>query len=767
VSAPRATARFSILLLSIAGVLPAAGCAHTTPTPSELRARAHIEMLATTIGSRPLATAANARARAYLVGELEAMGFAVRVQRTEFTDDRGITAPVANIIAVRDGGRPEAIALVSHYDSQPDAFGALDDGLGVAICLEAARDLVTSGLRHSLFVILTDGEELGLLGAQALVTDVDVTSRLRAFLNFDGTGAAGPGLLFETFPGSSTALDAWSAAPYRPAGASFYREIYRRLPNDTDFSILRRTGAIGLNFAPVGDSYAYHNDRDVAARVQDFTIRHELRNTVSTVRGIDAAGFQQRDAATTFFRVPLLGIVTMSARSSRIFTFAAVAAACIAWALVTIEGWRSRRALGLIAAVVAALVRALAVAGAMIGATALLRATRAELHPWYAAPSWLLAYLVIAGVAAGLVVQAMLSRLPGRWQPWRGARAVWWISLPVWIALALFLERRAPAAAYLATVPLLAAAIVVLIARRAGGYAWIAWSAVASIVFVVWALDLVRLFLFAVAIFGWAGVVAPVWAQAALLLLGALMIVPPIVAIASGPRPLPTPNRAVAVAVGGALVMTFAGAWMQAAYTRDRPERRSVRYVDDRLSGATWWEVAGLEPRLGLRSAEGPTGWRVAEASERVHPRVGALRQPFVHRADASAPMGAPPATVEGRFVVATGAPPTLSVRVVTTEPVWVRLVLPDGVLPMSASIAGRLSRNQWSATYVSPASTSLDWRLTFAGDVTATALSETAVVLTTSGLPGGAGPMRLPGWLPVERATWQARSVYVLPVLR
>ena len=42
------------------------------------------------------------------------------------------------------------------------------------------------------------------------------------------------------------------------ASASFGVEIYRRLPNDTDFSILKRQGIPGLNFAVADDSYAYH-----------------------------------------------------------------------------------------------------------------------------------------------------------------------------------------------------------------------------------------------------------------------------------------------------------------------------------------------------------------------------------------------------------------------------------------------------------------------------------------------------------------------------
>ena len=60
----------------------------------------------------------------------------------------------------------DAVALVSHYDSVPDGPGAGDDALGVATCLESGRVLAGLGLRHSLFVIVTDGEEVGLMGAR-------------------------------------------------------------------------------------------------------------------------------------------------------------------------------------------------------------------------------------------------------------------------------------------------------------------------------------------------------------------------------------------------------------------------------------------------------------------------------------------------------------------------------------------------------------------------------------------------------------------------
>ena len=46
-------------------------------------ARAHVEMLAGTIGSRPIGTPENARARQYIVDQLRLYGFDVRVQETD------------------------------------------------------------------------------------------------------------------------------------------------------------------------------------------------------------------------------------------------------------------------------------------------------------------------------------------------------------------------------------------------------------------------------------------------------------------------------------------------------------------------------------------------------------------------------------------------------------------------------------------------------------------------------------------------------------
>ena len=239
-------------------------------------------MLAGTIGSRPVGSAANARAREYVVDQLKQIGFEVRVQETDARrHELGRTARVSNIIGVLPGEKPEALGLVSHYDSSPDAPGATDDALGVAVSLEAARVLAAAGRpQWTLLALITDGEEAGLMGAAALVTDREVTSRLRAYINLESIGSSGTAVLFETGPGNGWLVAPWARRAPHPRGGSFAIEIYTRLPNDTDFSILKTRDIPGLNFAPVGDSYAYHTARDTPERLSprnDADDRRERR----------------------------------------------------------------------------------------------------------------------------------------------------------------------------------------------------------------------------------------------------------------------------------------------------------------------------------------------------------------------------------------------------------------------------------------------------------------------------------------------------------
>lgn len=101
-------------------------------------------------------------------------GKAVRVRFTLGCRDRGQTES-ANVIGEIPGrGKPEEIVLLAcHRDSWDLGEGALDDGAGCGVVIEAAR--LISGMkpppRRTIRVILFANEENGLAGGRAYSTD--------------------------------------------------------------------------------------------------------------------------------------------------------------------------------------------------------------------------------------------------------------------------------------------------------------------------------------------------------------------------------------------------------------------------------------------------------------------------------------------------------------------------------------------------------------------------------------------------------------------
>lgn len=409
-----------------------------------------------------------ARARDYVIDQLRLFGYDVRVQdsdarRAEF----GLTAHVSNVIAILPGERREAIGLISHYDSSPDSPGGADDAFGVAVSLEAAR-LIASRPRTlrtwTTYVIVTDAEEVGLMGAAALMTDRDVGERLRTYINLESTGSTGPVMLFETGPGNAWLVAPWARKAPHPRGGSFALEIYKRLPNDTDFSILRRHDVPGLNFATVGDSYAYHTARDTAERLSNAALRSTGENVVSIVDAMQRIDITQRTTRdATYFDIGGTVAFAYSAAFDWIITALAMVLGAVGWVRVTRfvvrEEGTGRWAIGFLWAAVGVA----AVAAAMTGATWLLRTAREVYHPWYARPDRFFLMLLSIGASIAWAMTRLGRWLPARAQGLRHPAVVWTYTLPLWIVLAGAGSWFAPSAGYLWTLPLLSAGLLLSI----------------------------------------------------------------------------------------------------------------------------------------------------------------------------------------------------------------------------------------------------------------------------------------------------------------
>jgi hypothetical protein len=232
-----------------------------------------------------------------------------------------------------------AVLLVSHYDSVPAAPGAADAGSGVAAIIEAARALrMGPASRNDVILLLTDAEELGLLGARAFVEQHPWARDVRMVLNFEARGTSGPTWMFETSAGNGTVVAEWAALMPKPAGSSLTYEIYKRLPNDTDFTEFKRLKTAGLNFAFIGGVERYHTARDSVEALDPGSVQHHGEAALRLARrfaSMDLGSLQARDAV--YFTVPILGV------APRYGTLWAVPLALVAAVLFVVAWFRAWR----------------------------------------------------------------------------------------------------------------------------------------------------------------------------------------------------------------------------------------------------------------------------------------------------------------------------------------------------------------------------------------------------------------------------------------
>lgn len=753
----------SVLALLLAALT--AACGRPPGLFSETNARAHVQMLAGTIGSRPAGTEANTRARAYIIDQLRLYGFQVRVQETDARrPELGSTARVSNIIATLPGTRPEALGLVSHYDSRYDTPGAADAAFGVAVVLESARVLAAQESREwTLFVILTDAEELGLMGAAAITTDRDLMDRMRAYVNVDAIGSDGPVMLFETGPGNAWLAGAWARHAPRPRGGSFGTEVYSYLPSDTDFTIFKRQEIPGLNFAAAGDSYSYHTDRDVPDRLTRRALRDTGENVVSIVQALHGVDITQRSAeASTFFDVAGVRAVSYGPVTSLFVTVAALLLGALAWvkvAAATIRlGGFGRWLLTFFWAIAAAVV----VGGAMVAVTWALRSVREVYHPWYARPDWLFLLIASTGATAGWSMSRAGQWLPARAHGLRHPAVTWAITLPFWLALASAALFLAPAAAYLWVVPLGIAGLLLVVVPAGSGMAIrLASILVLVVAATIWLRDGLEVMRFAVAALGRMPYITPVYAYAALVALMGVMVAPPFIAATAAAQPLLRPSLVTALLLI-LVVIAIALAYTAPAYTDEQPLRRSARALQEAGAPTSTWEVASLEPGLDL-GPTAPVGWTPDSSAAAGSVPWGRYRMPFVFRS-AQPSIGPPPADISSFTVMPLEAGHELTVTVVPHRGgLRFAFVLPEGITPARSNLPGIVRLRRWTATYFAAPADGVRFTASFSG-IDPARLLDVRVVVTEGGTPAGEGWQRLPSWLPLERTTWSVTSSWSIP---
>lgn len=228
------------------------------------------------------------RVREYIVNELKELGLEPQVFTYEDVESsKGGIYDINNIYAKIDGKNGEDgsyIMLASHYDSSPkkrsgedgESKGAADAGYGVSTILEIVRVIKESGqeLENGIKILITDGEEMGLMGAkEEMNNNFGLYENVNFVVNLEARGIKGPALMFETSSNNKKVIDLYKKANL-PVSYSLAADVYNKMPNGSDFTEFKNAGLPGINFAVLNDLDYYHTKNDNYENISDTSIQH-------------------------------------------------------------------------------------------------------------------------------------------------------------------------------------------------------------------------------------------------------------------------------------------------------------------------------------------------------------------------------------------------------------------------------------------------------------------------------------------------------------
>lgn len=223
----------------------------------------------------PVDSDAGDAVRERLLSEIQALGFSPIVGDDFHCVDgwhRVACARLRNISFWVTEPDPDAVLLLSHYDSVAAGPGASDDGAGVAASLEIASLMKGKELDRPLMVLITDGEEAGLMGASLFVEKDPRAAMIGAVVNMEARGTSGLPSFFQSSRPNGRDLKALGGSTRLPSSSSMSADIYELLPNDTDLTEFLGLPIDATNFAYSGDVAYYHTPGDNLARMDQRSL---------------------------------------------------------------------------------------------------------------------------------------------------------------------------------------------------------------------------------------------------------------------------------------------------------------------------------------------------------------------------------------------------------------------------------------------------------------------------------------------------------------
>ena len=261
---------------------------------------------------------AHPEVRNYIIDELQKLGLQTGIHQGVNSNKRGNLCKVTNILArIKGTSNGKALLLLTHYDSsQHSSLGASDAGSGVVTILEGIRAYLARNKtpENDIIILISDGEELGLQGAELFVKKHPWADEIGVVVNFEARGSGGPSfMLIETNGGNSKLISEFANAetPF-PVGNSLAYSVYKMLPNDTDLTVFREQKNInGYNFAFIGDHFDYHTVKDNYERLDKNTLAHQgsyIMAMLSYFSESDLSSFNSSEDYA-YFSVPFFKLV--------------------------------------------------------------------------------------------------------------------------------------------------------------------------------------------------------------------------------------------------------------------------------------------------------------------------------------------------------------------------------------------------------------------------------------------------------------------------
>lgn len=209
-----------------------------------------------------------------------------------------------NVIGVLRGSKypKEYVLAGGHLDAYDGGTGAVDDGNGVSVTMEAARLLATSGakpLRTILFCIWT-GEEYGLLGSKYFVENKTVPlEKISNYINRDGgplcaTGVSVPAAMYDDYVAICKPLENLNPAfPFTVSKREGQPQPRPTRAGGSDHAYFAMNGVPTISFRetdPKGYNFEYgeiwHTERDIYNKLIPEYMEHSAVVTAVVLYGI-------------------------------------------------------------------------------------------------------------------------------------------------------------------------------------------------------------------------------------------------------------------------------------------------------------------------------------------------------------------------------------------------------------------------------------------------------------------------------------------------